>query len=422
MKKTLEKHPATIYNGDGNNSACQERSLLSMTGDKKKHVSASLQVEDGKYVVRARVYDPTTGRIRQRSKTTGLSVKGNKRRAEEMLKRFVADWERESNAEVIHANPLFSESVKLWLEHKSAVLRESTITAYEYNINGHILPRFGKMRTREISMYHIRGFYDELLKTLSAKTVRKIHLIILGVMKDAVMAGIRPDNPASGIELPTAAKYEGKAYSIEQVAQLLKAIEQEGEPIRAAITLGLGYGLRRSEICGLRWKDIDFERNTMHICNTVVENAGHLWEKEATKTAKSNRTLDLGTFFVQYLKDLKAMHESAGTPLDKVCQWPDGTAVTPSYISHKQQKVLKKYGLEKLRLHDLRHTAASLMAKRATLNQVRDFLGHEDISTTYGIYVHTDLEDMKIAASIMDEVFQKAEICSEACSEHHTPT
>ena len=99
--------------------------------------------------------------------------------------------------------------------------------------------------------------------------------------------------------------------------------------------------------------------------------------------------------------------------LDKVCRNPDGTDVRPSYLSHLQQRALKKHGLEKLRLHDLRHSAASLMAQQATLDHVRDFLGHSDISTTYRIYVHSDSTDRDVVAGIMDEILEKAEKCSE---------
>ena len=166
-------------------------------------------------------------------------------------------------------------------------------------------------------MYDIRNFYDELLKSLSPKTVRKIHLVILGAMEDAVIAGIRPDNPAARIKLPTAKKFEGKAYTAEQAAKLLEIVEQEGEPIRSAVTLGLVYGLRRSEICRLRWKDIDFAAGTIHICNTVVENAGNIWEIEATKTAKSNRVLAIGKHFSQYLRDLKDSQQATGLCLTK---------------------------------------------------------------------------------------------------------
>jgi len=415
--KTLEKLKPSLYNYHGDSLACEERRYTGKMTSQKHKVKGTLQVDRGIYTVRARVYDPYTGEMHQRGKSTGLPVKGNKRRAEEMMKQIVADWEREANGEVIHADPLFSESVSLWIEHKEATLKESTITAYMYNVNGYILPRFGKMRTREINMYQIRSFYDELLKKgLSVKTVRKIHLIIYGVMEDAVIAGIRQDNPSQRIKLPAAQKFQGKAYTAEQANELIEVAKKEGEPIQAAIILGINYGLRRSEICGLRWSDIDFENNTITIRNTVVENGGQIWEEEKTKTAKSNRILDIGENFADYFKELKATHERNGIVLDKVCCWSDGRAVKPSYVSHRQKEVLEKYGLEKIRLHDYRHTAGSLAAKRGTLNQVRDFLGHEDISTTYNIYVHTNAEDRKVISGIMDDVFKSAEKCSGNCS------
>ena len=236
--KILEKTLHTNYNKVGNNPTCHERSLT-MTGKEKHKVSASIQIEDGKYVVRGRVYDPVTGKIRHRSKATGFKVKGNRRRAEEKMKQIVSDWQREANSEVVCADPLFSESVALWLDNKSATLRESTITAYKYNINGHILPHFGNMRTREITRHQIRVFYSELLKKLSPQTVKKIHIIVLGAMEEAVEDGIISDNPAAKIKLPKSKKYVGFAYTEEQVSKLLDDIRADEEPMRSAITLAL---------------------------------------------------------------------------------------------------------------------------------------------------------------------------------------
>ena len=203
----------------------------------------------------------------------------------------------------------------------------------------------------------------------------------------------------------------------EQVAGLLEASETEEAPIHAAVTMAVCYGLRRSEICGLRWADIDFDSGKLYVRNTVVQNVTLKIEAERTKTAKRRRTIDLIGSTVPYLLRLKQMQARSGVQLDKVCVWPDGKEVRPDYITHATRKLMEKYGLEHIRVHDLRHTAGTLLSTRATMKQVQEFLRHEDISTAANTYVHLLDEDRKAASNIMDSILKKSGFCSEKCSE-----
>lgn len=413
---TVAKRHSFQYTRDGSISG------LSKKGDKRRmagqSIKASLVDDKGTWRVRARVIDPLSGQVKQISRTTGYKVADHtRRRAEQRMKEIVADLEKAANAEVIRDDPLFAETVRRWREHKAATLRESTLTAYDYNINKHILPTLGNLHTREITMYHIRSFYDELLKSHKVKTVRKIHLIVNGAMEDAVINNIRADNPASHIKLPKAEKYSGTALHSSDLDKLLKQLDTEAEPIKTAMLLAVIVGLRREEVCGLRWKDVDFEAGTIHIQNTVVQNAGQIWEQERTKTPRSNRVLSIGEYLAGHLKALRASQEATGIPLDKVCRWPDGKAVNPSYISHAKDTVLKACGVPSIRFHDLRHTAGTYMAKHATPKQTQEFLGHEDIQTTLNIYVHADDADRIEAAGIMDKLVKNALSCAESCAE-----
>ena len=411
-------HPIN-YNTEGNTSGSGRKELKREVSDQKIHIKASLVDDKGIWRVRARVPDPLTGQVKQVSRTTGYRIADHtRRRAEQKMKEIVAELEKAANAEVIQDDPLFSETVKRWREHKAATLRESTMTAYDYNINKHILPRLGNLRTREITMYHIRKFYDDLLKTHKVKTVRKIHLIVSGAMEDAVVNRIRSDNPASHIKLPKAEKYTGAALSGGDLDKLLRYLDTAAEPIKTAMLLAVIAGLRREEVCGLRWQDVDLETETLHIQNTVVQNAGQIWELERTKTPKSNRLLSIGDYLSDHLRALKATQEAAGLVLDKVCRWPDGREVKPAYISHTQAKVMEACGVTRIRFHDLRHTAGTYLAKHATPKQAQAFLGHEDISTTMNIYVHADDEDRAAAANIMDGLIKKSLSCAEICAEN----
>ena len=134
-------------------------------------------------------------------------------------------------------------------------------------------------------------------------------------------------------------------YNEKQVAKLLAGAKEVGEPILAALTLALYYGLRRSEVLGLRWTDIDFENKTMTISNTVVQNGELRIEVEETKTKKSHRSIGLIASTIPYLQALKEKQKEAGLILDKVCVWPDGNLVRPDYITRKANKITKKCSL-----------------------------------------------------------------------------
>lgn len=229
--------------------------------------------------------------------------------------------------------------------------------------------------------------------------------------------GIIPVNFAEYVEFPKAEKFEGKVYTVEQVADLIEAAETEGEPIHAAVILAVCYGLRRSEICGLRWSDIDFNSGKLYVRNTVVQNGRMRIETERTKTAKSRRTIGLIGSTVPYLMQLKQKHIHSGIQLDKVCVWTDGKEVRPDYITYAIGKLMEKYGLERIRLHDLCHTAGTLLSTRATMKQVQEFLGHEDISTTANIYVHLLDEDRKVTSEIMDAILREFVFCTKKSSE-----
>lgn len=144
----------------------------------------------------------------------------------------------------------------------------------------------------------------------------------------------------------------------------------------------------------------------MHICNTVVKSDAGYIEEERTKTAKSDRVIALIDFTVPYLTGLKNSQLGNGLNLDKVCRWPNGDSVKHDYISHKFIKMLKSNNLPKIRFHDLRHTAATLLiSSGATPQQAQEFLGHESITTTMNIYNHCLNESKLKTANLLNLLY-----------------
>lgn len=387
----------------------------------KEHVyiKGNLVKDRGIWYVRARVTNPATGEVTHKSKSTGLKISGNnKRKAEEVMREILAEWETAANTCVeLGRNPKFGECVEKWLEKKALSIRPNTLHSYEVNANASIIPSLGEICVKDLTRQHIQSYFNALKGKVSVSTMKKHKVVIRGTLEDAVLDGIVQVNVSDRVKLPKKKKFEGHALSEEEVGELLSKIEQEKEPIRAAITFALIYGMRRSEICGLRWQDVDLNAGILHIRNTYTEYSGIQLEEETTKSRASCREIYLVGDTIPYLRDLRAKQQMNGCLSDKVCLHENGKTVRPEYLTRTIRAILVKYGIENVRLHDLRHTAASLLARRLPVKQVQAFLGHEDVSTTLNIYTHIVDADKISTAETMGSILKScSEICSGNCS------
>ena len=166
--------------------------------------------------------------------------------------------------------------------------------------------------------------------------------------------------------------------------------------------------MRRSEVLGLRWQDINFKDDTILICNTVVRTKTII-ESEQTKSNSSNRTLYIIPETKGYLLGLKKRQDEYRKLMgdsyhenDHVCIWEDGRKFKPNYPSMRLKKILIANDLPPIRFHDLRHTAGSLLlSKGLSVKQIQEYLGHERVSTTLDIYGHLSLEGKKESSLVM---------------------
>lgn len=235
---------------------------------------------------------------------------------------------------------------------------------------------------------------------LSYRTLQ-LHSIVLNlIFKEAMRRSLIRDNPCELAKIPkNAAKSEKKQdfYNVEQCKKLLDVTE--GTPLHDMIYLTFIYGLRRSELMGLKWEAVDFENNTLTIQHTVVlQNV--VVSKDSTKNKSSHRTYPLLEDIREILlsirkrqKENKAFFGNCYNNTGYVFTHENGTAYYPSYPSHALQKVLEKYDLPHIRWHNLRHSCASvLLLKGWSMKDVSEWLGHADINTTMNIYAHIDME------------------------------
>lgn len=379
-------------------------------------MTGSLELNHGQYFVRTRMPDEY-GVIKLRCIPTGIYEKGrdrhNKRKALQRKNEILR--ELESQGAVYKKDMPFVDWLKQWVEEKREHIRFNTYEGYLSYLEKHILPFFNicNKNLKEISSQDLQNYYDLKYKTLSANSLRKHHAIIHGALQEAFQKNLIATNPADRVKLPKIEKFEGKAYNETQIKQLLSAIENES--IKPAIILALFYGLRRSEVCGLRWCDIDFDENTMNIRNTVVKGKTVI-EHEMTKSSASRRTLSLVPETIPFLKEMKTqqklimiLQNESFNEENHVCVWEDGRPFSVDYVSQRFKKILKKNNLPDIRFHDLRHTAASWLVNNTDIElfTVKAILGHEKISTTIDIYTHLNNESKKNAAKAMGNLWQE---------------
>lgn len=169
----------------------------------------------------------------------------------------------------------------------------------------------------------------------------------------------------------------------EEAQRVIQAFE--GHNLYPVVVLTLYYVLRRSEVLGIKWSAIDFQRNALTICHTVVKNTSIVC-KDSTKTEASRAVFELLPEVREMLLDLK---EKAPQDSEYICVWNDGRLMRPDYVTRGFQRVLKRNKLPKMRFHDLRHSTASILFDRGwSLEDVKNWLRHTDIETTSNIYLH----------------------------------
>lgn len=340
-----------------------------------------------------------------------LTTSASKKERQEAFERIKQSYDRSSV--VYSQNILFADWVSEWLSHKSKQLTQTTMEGYRSYADSRIIPYFKKNRTalQKMTGIDIQRFYDYLAADgLSPASVRRYHAVVSGSLEYAYKLGMIPENPAKRAELPAASRSRiGTAYTVEEVQQLLNALD--GSKIYPAIFLTLYYGLRREEVLGLTWSAINFDAGTIRICKTVTR-VTKLSISDSTKNKSSNRTLAITPAVRKLLQDLqdaqakeKAALGSEYVDSDFICRHEDGRMFTPDYLSTSFRKALKEHDLRPIRLHDLRHTAATLLLSNGSeMQDVKQYLGHSTISITIDLYAHLDISASRKAANAMSSI------------------
>ena len=295
---------------------------------------------------------------------------------------------------------------------------EVTYRSYQHTAETHILPYFDENRLKlcDCTVEVLQTYFDEKYRNgrkdgkggLSSKTMRH-HKGILGqALAECVKDGLIPSNPCQYVEMPRRERHEAHFYSAEQLQQLITALN--GDPIQPLVKIAALYGLRRSELLGLKWDSIDFENGMVLIRHTVCKMIVTV-EKDKTKTQSSRRSFPMTEEAREIFLKAKAEEEEnqrlfgkAYQKNDYVFKWPDGRTFAPDYVTHHFSKMLERYGMPHIRFHELRHSCASLLLNNGCgLKDVQEWMGHSDIQTTANIYGHLDTSRKQSLADKLTE-------------------
>lgn len=398
-------------------------------------ITGCLQKKNGYYY--AVLYLKVDGKRKTKWIATKLSVSTtSERKAQKALDEIRMRYELQEDANAKQetmaakltyppeAQVLFVDYMEKWLNSVRPSIATATYQSYSIMMKARVIPYFkaSAVQLGALTPQDIEDFYQTILNDgCTTNTVIHYHAIIRRALQSAVKKDILAKNPADQVDRPKKNVYHGTFYSEDEMLNLFDAIA--GDPLELCVKIAAYYGLRRSEVLGLRWDAVDFEKKTISISHKVIEISvdGKFVPvgEDVLKTKSSFRTLPLIPAVEELLKaekEKQAKHQRlfkgsyCRDYLDYICVDESGKLLRPNFVTEHFGWIIHKYGLRKIRFHDLRHTCASLLLSNGVpMKQIQIWLGHSTFSTTADIYAHLDFSAQEQSAAAMSGMFQHKE-------------
>jgi len=330
-------------------------------------------------------------------------VKCNKRQAEQEAVRLVA--EIQSGMYSASERTILKDYLARWLKDVCVPrLEAKTVESYRTCIDLHIAPRIGQLWLADLQPRHIQGLYADMATDgIGARTIELTHVTLHSALKQAVRWQMLSRNPAEGAVPPRPERREVKALEPSKIGALIQAARKT--PIGDLVYLALCTGMRKGELLGLRWTDIDWATQIIQVRRNLVRVGKETIIKD-TKTKSSRRSIPVDKMVMDRLRSMKAISKS-----EYVFTRQDGkNPMDPSTVTHQFARVAASAGVPGLRFHDLRHTHATMLLSLGAYPKViQERLGHSTIATTMDVYSHVAPTMQREAANIFATALSEIE-------------
>lgn len=394
---------------------------------KQRKITGSVQVRRGTWHTVLNLYED--GKRKQKWTDTGLPERGNKRKAEK-IKALHIEQEESRLAESQVCTTYFSDFALVWLNGKLCKER-STWENYENIVKNHLIPYFKKRLLNEIEPKDIRAYY--VLKQrngrvdgkggLAHETLKKHSSVLFMIFEEGYELEEIKNNPAERVKIPEPSVEEKKDkledavfLTIDEANRMLSCFEDD--ILQPLLKVTLYFGLRRSEVLGLKRDAIDFEEHTLDVKHTVVKHKT-IVKKDRMKSRASKGVYSLNEeieeLLRQVLNEKEKNRELFGEDYeenDYLFTWPDGHEYYPDYVSKRFKTVIQQNGFhDKMTFHDLRHSCASILYEKGwNVKDIQEWLRHSKLQTTMDIYTHISNERKKILAKDMEGTFRQCKV------------
>lgn len=374
------------------------------------------------YSIRVFLGRGADGKAVRETTTFEVEPRWTEKYARKRAEAFAVKFEKDLRDGLIsNSRQTFADYCQYVLELKaSSGTKRSTIERYR-GMTERIFASIGHLKIKDIRAEHLNRFYMDMLnndcnkktkKPLSAKTIKHYHELCSVVLETAFKEGIIPYNPARRVTLPKVEEKEISTFTEEEISVITKMLPSLSIKWQALISLLLCTGCRRGEIVGLRWKSVDFEKNTIRVENNVVQGKENGIYDDTPKTPQSIRTIGVPATAMKLLKDYQLWQKNERLRLgayyrnqDYVFAQSNGNAMSPDSVSTFCRRDFSKMCGFPINPHKFRHTQASLLiAKGTPITTVSKRLGHAKVSTTLDIYAHSLPSADEISVDVLNSV------------------
>lgn len=339
---------------------------------------------------------------------TYKNVQGSKREANSVMHKMIVEMEQGISAK--RTNKTVGSWMDEWVSSCLPNVEETTRVGYKTKIRCYIKPALGDILLKSLRAEHVQKMINDMLTSgLSPKNIRDTFNNINAAMKMAVKTRLISYNPCEGVVLPKMKKYRAKVYDSSTMHTLLEAAY--GTEMYLPILLLITVGLRRGELLALRWEDIDFDNNLLKVRKNMVCGENGVIIKDP-KSEAGIRDIHIGDDVVKVLREARIQYMEDALAYGKgfqnlgfIIRQADGSPIMPNSMTRKWSRFVKRIGLEKIRLHDLRHSnATALIQAGVNPRVVQQRLGHSDVNITLNTYTHV-LPEMDVdAAAKLDQI------------------